>query len=147
MNSGKTSLFYRLKYNEIKETYTSMKVIEDEIIIKNKRYKIIDIPGYSSIRKNKMNEYLKESKYILFLIDSFEIMSNLNETCSFLEEMIEESNKIIIILNKIEMSLYNKEQIKNQIEKELLKRNIHQIFKYYELSKEKSLNEILKEIK
>jgi RNAse (barnase) inhibitor barstar len=101
-----------------------MKINKDVVEINNKSFELEDIPGHASIRKNQLD--FKDVKFVIFMVDSFEVMSNLDSLADYLYEVVNEVKgrvPIVIVFNKIEISLYKKEQMMKQIIGEIQKKD------------------------
>eukprot|EP01080_Neovahlkampfia_damariscottae_P005525 gene5525-9342_t len=132
-NTGKTALFFKLKAGSLFKTYTSTKV-NDEVfeLQKNKeekdmKYHVVDIPGHQSIRKNQLKHFIGITKSIVFLIDSFDVMSNQNEVAEYIydlftnEVVVKNRIPILFVCNKMDIAILKSDAIKKQLQSEIEK--------------------------
>jgi len=73
-NSGKTTLFFKLKDGKLANTHTSVKENFAKFIPKvgsvEKEVEVVDIPGHSRVRQQLLNQYLPITKKIVYLLDA-----------------------------------------------------------------------------
>ncbi len=75
--SGKTCLFFKLKDGKLVQSHTSVKENYAKFTPKllgnsEKEIEVIDIPGYSRVRQQLINQYLPITKKIVYVLDASE---------------------------------------------------------------------------
>lgn len=102
INSGKTFLTRKLAYQSEPETITSSK--PSIIISKNLKYKLIDFPGHPKLR-SQLNNYLEQTKKIIFVFDSSNTQSQLRDSAELLYDLftnpnIDSCGRMLFVCNK-----------------------------------------------
>jgi len=84
-DSGKTLLFSQLLCNTFVNTVTSMQQNEGRLQINpQKSIQIVDLPGYDRLRIKFWDDFKNKARAIVFVVDSFQFMTNLRDVAEFL---------------------------------------------------------------
>jgi signal recognition particle receptor subunit beta len=134
VNSGKTALFFKLqdKSSDLKQTHTSMKENEAKIVIsgegsqKDRAVHLVDIPGHERVR-SRYQHYLPVTSCIIFMIDTIDFSSNVTQVGEYIFDLLTNSHvvkrkiPILVVCNKSDISVHNKEFVKKELAAELNK--------------------------
>uniref|UniRef100_A0A0B6ZNL5 Signal recognition particle receptor subunit beta n=1 Tax=Arion vulgaris TaxID=1028688 RepID=A0A0B6ZNL5_9EUPU len=127
-DAGKTLIFSQLVHQEFKQTCTSIKVNsgEYEILEKNKKLRIIDLPGHERLRGRLLEEYKSLARGLIFVIDSGSLQKEIKEVAEYLYTVLSDrtvSNNappLLILCNKQDLTLAKGAKvIRSQLEKEM----------------------------
>jgi len=137
VNSGKTVLWYQLKNDEFRESHTSLsenigtfipKQLQDQKV-KVSPHRFVDLPGHGSLRW-KLQNYLDQTKGIVFVVDSSEGDTHLTSATQQLFEILTHAPTvksrvpILIACNKNDEEGMTTDDIKEQLEA-LLEKSRH----------------------
>ncbi|CAG8753084.1 24057_t:CDS:2 [Gigaspora margarita] len=97
-DSGKTSLFLKLRYGSLVQTHTSMKENEGHFIIndngiplvKNPIH-VVDVPGHEKLRF-KFSDFIPITRGIIFVIDSSTCAKNSRQIAEYLYDIFAHKN-------------------------------------------------------
>ncbi|CAL1527243.1 unnamed protein product [Lymnaea stagnalis] len=126
--SGKTLIYLQLAYKTFKQTYTSMKVNSGEYLVpeKNKKLRIIDLPGHERLRLQLLEEYKNLARGIVYVVDSATLQKDIKEVAEYLYTILSDrviSNNVppvLILCNKQDLTLAKGVKvIRSQLEKEM----------------------------
>ncbi|KAG4107540.1 P-loop containing nucleoside triphosphate hydrolase protein [Neocallimastix lanati (nom. inval.)] len=128
-DSGKTSLFLKLRNDKIKETHTSIAENEGRFPLaqedEDKIFHIIDFPGHYKLRY-KYQDFTPITKGVIFVIDSATFTRNERDVTEYLYEILankhiaENEVSILIVCNKQDYLIaLPKERIKTSLENEI----------------------------
>ncbi|ORX33262.1 P-loop containing nucleoside triphosphate hydrolase protein, partial [Piromyces finnis] len=125
-DSGKTSLYLRLRNDKVMETHTSITENEGRFPLdEEKVFHVIDFPGHYKLRY-KYQDFTPITKGVIFVIDSATFIKNEREVTEYLYEILankyisENEVSILIACNKQDYLIaLPKERIKTALENEM----------------------------
>ncbi|ORX55989.1 P-loop containing nucleoside triphosphate hydrolase protein [Piromyces finnis] len=128
-DSGKTSLYLRLRNDKVMETHTSITENEGRFPLaqedEEKVFHVIDFPGHYKLRY-KYQDFTPITKGVIFVIDSATFIKNEREVTEYLYEILankyisENEVSILIACNKQDYLIaLPKERIKTALENEI----------------------------
>lgn len=125
-DAGKTLIFSRLIGEKYVDTVTSIKTNESQLKIGRKLLNLIDIPGFFRLREKCLEDNMKGTLAIIYVLDSATFSSEARQAADYLYNLISDdyvkanSIPILIACNKQDLPLAKTlSVIKKQLEKEL----------------------------
>ncbi|ORX82825.1 P-loop containing nucleoside triphosphate hydrolase protein [Anaeromyces robustus] len=128
-DSGKTSLFLKLRNDKTRETHTSIAENEGRFPLagedEEKIFHVIDFPGHYKLRY-KYQDFTPITKGVIFVVDSSTFTRNEREVSEYLYEILankhiqENEISVLIVCNKQDYLIaLPKERIKTSLENEI----------------------------
>ncbi|XP_053208850.1 signal recognition particle receptor subunit beta-like [Panonychus citri] len=93
-DSGKTVLFSQLVGSKSVSTFTSMKQNECQLVLPKRSVALIDIPGFERLRDKYWNDLKKGVRSIVFVVDSYQITSNIKDVADYFYTIL--ADKLVI---------------------------------------------------
>ncbi|XP_050411961.1 signal recognition particle receptor subunit beta [Patella vulgata] len=127
-DAGKTLFFNRLVNGNYMQTYTSMTTNSNYFNIpnKNKRLRILDLPGYERIRGPNLDKNKSLARGIIYVVDSSTIQKEIKEVAGYLYTILSDGTishnrpPVLIACNKQDLTLAKGSKvIRAQLEKEM----------------------------
>lgn len=124
-DSGKTTLFTKIIFNESKKSVTSLK--ENEAVIEEMNIKLIDLPGADRLRGRFWEQFRSRARHIIFVVDSTTLETKMRDVSEHLYLVLSDASvhnnkvRVTIACNKqdVEEALKS-EKIGPMLEKELV---------------------------
>ncbi|KAI8136532.1 signal recognition particle receptor beta subunit-domain-containing protein [Fennellomyces sp. T-0311] len=124
-DAGKTALYTRLRYGKKAQTVTSMKENEGPLVIENKTFDLVDMPGHERVRF-RYADYLPVARAIVFVVDSTTITRQIRVAGEYLYNVLAQPQvqkqriPILIACNKTDLiTALPKEKIQQRLEMEI----------------------------
>jgi len=127
-DSGKTLIFSRLIHQQFNTTFTSIKpnAADYSVSAKNKKLKIVDLPGHERIRGQLLDEFKSMARGIVFVVDSGTLQREIKEVAEYLYTLLSDKTiasnapPILILCNKQDLTFSKGAKIiRKQLEKEM----------------------------
>ncbi|CEG66945.1 hypothetical protein RMATCC62417_03436 [Rhizopus microsporus] len=107
-DAGKTAMYTLLRFNEKRPTVSSMKENEGQLVLSNKTYDLVDLPGHERVRY-RYNDFLPVTRTIVFVVDSTTLNRQIRSVAEYLYDVLAKAQvqknriPILIACNKSDM--------------------------------------------
>ncbi|GFN91800.1 signal recognition particle receptor subunit beta-like [Plakobranchus ocellatus] len=127
-DAGKTLIYSQLVNNNYKQTYTSVTPNSGEYVVtqKNKKLRVIDLPGHERLRGQMLDEYKTLARALVFVIDSGTLQKDIKEVAEYLYTVLSDkalssqAPPILVLCNKQDLTLAKGAKVvRSQLEKEI----------------------------
>lgn len=127
-DAGKTLIYSQLVNNNFKQTYTSVASNSGEYVIaqKNKKLRVIDLPGHERLRLQMLDEYKGLARAVVFVVDSGTLQKDIKEVAEYLYTLLSDKTvssntpPILVLCNKQDLTLAKGAKVvRSQLEKEM----------------------------
>lgn len=116
-DSGKTTIFSKIIFNESKKTVTSLK--ENESTIEELNLKLIDLPGAERLRGRYWESHRSKARHVVYVVDSTTVDTKIRDLSEYLYTLLSDG---VIYKNKIKFTIAcNKQDLDDRKTKELIK--------------------------
>ncbi|XP_024080645.1 signal recognition particle receptor subunit beta [Cimex lectularius] len=105
-DSGKTLIFTRLVQNKFVHTHTSIKENSAEYTTtKDRTVQIVDIPGHERLRGKFLEQYKKNARAFIYVIDSLTLQKDVRDVADYLYTLLTDGEtgkcrNVLIFCNK-----------------------------------------------
>ncbi|TDG53030.1 hypothetical protein AWZ03_000573 [Drosophila navojoa] len=122
--AGKSAIFMQLVHNKFPDTFTSMKENVGEYRSGHVSGRLVDIPGHYRVRDKCFEQYKRNAKGIIFVVDSVTIQKDIRDVADTLYTILADTAtqpcSVLILCNKQDLTTAKSSQvIKSLLEKEL----------------------------
>ncbi|RUS76303.1 hypothetical protein EGW08_015927 [Elysia chlorotica] len=127
-DAGKTLIYSQLVNNNFKQTYTSVASNSGEYVIsqKNKKIRVIDLPGHERLRQQMLDEHKGQARAVVFVVDSGTLQKDIKEVAEYLYTLLSDktvsgnSLPVLVLCNKQDLTLAKGAKVvRSQLEKEM----------------------------
>ncbi|GFS27935.1 signal recognition particle receptor subunit beta-like [Elysia marginata] len=127
-DAGKTLIYSQLVNNNFKQTYTSVTSNSGEYVIapKNKKLRVIDLPGHERLRLQMLDEHKGQARAVVFVVDSGTLQKDIKEVAEYLYTLLSDKTvssnapPVLVLCNKQDLTLAKGAKVvRSQLEKEI----------------------------
>ncbi|CAK9819992.1 Signal recognition particle receptor subunit beta [Anthophora quadrimaculata] len=123
-DAGKTLIYAHLMCSKYVKTHTSVKENVGDIIINNRSFRIVDIPGHERLRYKFFDKFKLSTKGLVYVIDSATFQKDIRDVAEYLYNLLSDSaiqkKSVLILCNKQDQTMAKGSVvIKTLLEKEI----------------------------